>query len=496
MSNKKSKLIIFIILLILTNLIFIPWLKGHMATDSYNIWNLGYKEWTKTNSLIDGRFFTAITTLIMNYFNVPIGAYIVIMLELAIIISCVCVLILIETIKKFKEPKSIYSEILLIIACYYTIFNFMYIENLYFLESGIMALSILFYILSARMLVQKNRFWSIKSFVFMLIALMCYQGTISMFFLTVLVFTMCKETKSKTIIKNFFQAIIIAMIGIFINQLEIKLIEHIYQIKQNRDINFSIIVNNILFILENYWIVLKNVGYYLPKYTYVIMLCVAEMLFIFKFAIQNKQKQDSKNVAGALQTLSIIIIGIGAGFIVSIMNTSGFWFGRIRYSIGALIGFLWIFIWVKTDFAQNKSIYNIILAVCLIAYGIINSANYVCVMLEHNKVNNLDRETTLNLNEHVITYEEEEKIKVTKIAVVVEYENTSMAFYPKTKYVGSIIMPSAIKTRWSAAGCYNYYSNSKLETYEPTKEEKNVFLSNKKFYQCINDTLYISAYMY
>lgn len=497
MSNRKKNLILFVILIIITNLIFIPWLSGHMATDSYNIWNLGYKEWTKTNSLIDGRFLVAITTLIMDYFNVPINIYILIMLEIAIIVSCVSVLLLFQTIKNIKAPKGLYSQILLIIACYYTIFHFMYIENLYFLECGIMALSILLYILSAKTLIEKNRLWIIKSFAFLCISLMCYQGTISMFFLTVLVLAICKDSKLKVIIIDILQALIIALICIAISQLEIKAVEHICQIRQNRGINFYIIGSNISVIFNNLTRVLENVGYCLPKYAYICILSITEVLLIIKIVMQNKQKPDNKNAIAVLQTLAIIVVGIGAGFIVSVMNTSAFWSGRIRYSIGALIGFLWIFMWVKTDFAQNKNVYNVILAVCLIAYGVMNSINYVCIMVEQNKVNVLDKETTLEVKQQVLDYEKKQNIKIKKVAIIVSYgDNTSRAFYPNIKYSGSIMMPSAIKTKWSAAGCYNYYSNSNLDTYEPSKEEKTEFLISREFCKCINDTLYISAYMY
>ena len=44
MNSKKKNLLIFAILFLITNLIFLPWLvKGHMSTDSYNIQKGGGK---------------------------------------------------------------------------------------------------------------------------------------------------------------------------------------------------------------------------------------------------------------------------------------------------------------------------------------------------------------------------------------------------------------------------------------------------------------------
>ena len=48
-EQNKMNIIIFIIILIITCIIFIPFLIGHYATDTYNIYNLGYKEFAITN---------------------------------------------------------------------------------------------------------------------------------------------------------------------------------------------------------------------------------------------------------------------------------------------------------------------------------------------------------------------------------------------------------------------------------------------------------------
>ena len=40
-EQNKMNIIIFIIILIITCIIFIPFLIGHYATDTYNIYNLG-----------------------------------------------------------------------------------------------------------------------------------------------------------------------------------------------------------------------------------------------------------------------------------------------------------------------------------------------------------------------------------------------------------------------------------------------------------------------
>lgn len=496
MSSKKKNLILFVILLILTNLIFLPWLSGHMATDSYNIFNLGYPEWTRTNSLKDARFLVVAYTYMMDYFQIPIHNAVIIMLELSIIISCLAIMILLRAIEQYKKPSNLWSEILLLIACYYTVYHFMYIENIYYMECGVMALSLVFYILAAKWITEKRKLWYIKSFLFLLLALMSYQGTISMFFITLLVLSMCKKNSPKEIVKDMLEGIGISLLAIFANQLEIKIVEQIYQVQQTRGINFSVIGNNIAFIISNFMRVLKNVGYYLPEYCYLAILTITELLMMVKLIKQNKEKQNRKNGDIIIEQIAIIVIGIGAGFIVSIMNASGFWSGRIRFSVGALIGFLWIHLWVKTDFAESKKKFDILLIAILILYGLMNTINYITIMINNNQVNQFDKETVFAMKQEVENYEIENDIKVTKVAIIIDESGTDKAFYSELGNKGSMVMCSAIRTQWSAAGCYNYYTGDKLETYQPTTQEEKNFLEQQVPYLCMEDTLYIAVYMY
>lgn len=497
MNSKKKNIIIFIILFTFTNLIFLPWLiKGHMSTDSYNIANIGYQEYNKNFSIIDGRFIVAIGTTLMDLLNVPIQIYTRIILEIALFISCIAIIVLKKTIEKWKKPKNNWSEIVLTIASYYTIFNFLYIENLDFIECGAMSLSILLFILAARNVVEKKQLWGVKALLFLFIGLMCYQGTISMFVITLLVFSMCKGNSVKQIVKDFLQGMILVLGGILINQLSIKVVEQSYHLKQGRDINLSAMGNNIIYILSKIFLALKYTGHLIPQFSFLIILSITEVLIMFKIVRQNRKKADKQNVRIFLEQFAIIGVGVIAGFLVSVINIAAFWSGRIRFSIGAVIGFLWIHLWVKTDFSDKKEWINTLLTICLITYGFMNSLHYVSAIIDHNKLNELDKEKVLTMQADVIQYEEDTKLKVTKIAIIVKKNETTKSFYSHLRPYGNIMMASGIKTQWAAAGCYNYYTNSKLDIYEPAETEIQEFLEQKEEYLCIDDILYITTYMH
>lgn len=497
MNSKKKNILIFVILFLITNFIFLPWLiNGHMSTDSYNISNIGYQEYNKNFSLLDGRFIVALGTTLMDILDIPIAIYTSIILEIALLLSCISVMMLKNIIEKWKKPKTILGEIVLIVASYYTIFHFLYIENLHFIECGAMSLSLSLYILAARQIVEKDRFWMLKTFIQLCIGLICYQGTISMFVLSLLVFSICKGNSVKQIVKDFFYGMLIALAGILVNQLSIKIVERVLELQQGRDINLTTIGNNVTYNFSKIFIVLKNTGYLIPQYSFLITLGITELIMIVKVVKQNKEKQENKNVNIILEQFAIISVGIAAGFIVSVLNTSGFWAGRARFSIGALIGFLWIHLWVKTNLTEKREWINTLLIVGLLIYGLMNSLHYITAVIDHNKLNELVKEEVMVMQKDVLQYEEEKQVDVTKIAIVVKNGKTTKSFYPQLRCYGNIMMSSGIKTQWSAAGCYNYYTNSKLNMYEPTEIEKQEYLEQNKEYLCMGDTLYITTYMH
>lgn len=496
LKKNKKYIFLFLILLILTNIIFIPFLKGHMATDLFNIFNKGYEKYTIENSLLDGRIFAGLITEIMDHLQIPIVVYSSIILEIAIIISCVTIMILAKIIKDIKKPKNLLSEVILYIAIYYTIFNVLYIENMYYIEAGVMAISLLFYILAAKILVEQKKGYLIKAFFILCLGIMSYQGTISMFFLSTLVFSMCLGKNYKEIIKIMLKAIGIAISGVCINNIQIKMIEEIYQIKQERGLDSSNIIENIECILMNAINIIKVTGGYFPKYTYIIIIAIIESCIFIKVKKQNDQKPDKRNQIILFEQIAIILLGILFSYSISIINTTSFFSGRIRFSMGALVGFMWIHLWVKTDFAEKNYLMNRILVVILILYGLINTANYSIIMLEHKEVNRMDEQAVLQLKQKVEQYERKNQIKVTKIAVVLKKGQTEKAYY-KELYYKNFIMHSAMKTEWSIIGCYNYYTGEKLKEYKPSEEEKSEYLAkNQEDYLCIGDILYITAYMY
>ena len=153
--KKKQKIILALGVFLLAIIMYWNWLTVHYATDTYNIINMGYKEYAISHSLIDGRVLNCIITLLADALHLPIEAFVTITLLIALIISTASVIKLKNILLEGKEV-SFKKELLLTFVSFLVIFNFMHIELMYFIEAAVMALSIFFQIYAADYIVNKR----------------------------------------------------------------------------------------------------------------------------------------------------------------------------------------------------------------------------------------------------------------------------------------------------------------------------------------------------
>lgn len=484
--KTKKEIITYLTLFIITCIIFIPFLTGHYATDSYNIANIGYEEYAIKWSLKDGRILMCLIGLIASKINISIETFTFITLFIALIISNITVNFLIKVIKKYKQPQNIIQEIILITICYITIFNFTYLENMYFAESIVMSLALLLFTISANILVEKNKNYIIKSLILNIIGIMCYQGTIGMLFAFVTLFTILKNKNNvKQIIIDIIKSGILALIAILINMITVKIVGNIINIEQTRLNEPSNIFNNIKTIIFTLPIILQETCNLFPKNLLIIFTIFLTFVIII-YVYKNKEKNSI-----IYKYLAIILMAIASGSVVYVLTLSSFYTGRLRNSIGALIGIIFILLYVETNLFEKKEKLSIATYLILISFTIINIFNYENIMLQHKKVNNIEQVQAKEIDEYINKYENDTGTQVTKIIKVPQ----------KTKYEENEndITRNALKTDWTVDGVINFYTKRDLQTLELTKEQAIYYYKNhdkEKEYQCIDDIFYINVYVF
>lgn len=488
---NKRNIITFTIIFIITCIIFIPFLVGHYATDTYNIANIGYKEYAIKWSLKDGRVFMALIALLANVINLPIEGYTFITLFIALIISNISVITLKNIIEKYKKTENTVQDITITIMSYITIFNFMYLENMYFVESIAMAISVLLFMISANIIVEKNRNYIIKSLMLTILGVLCYQGTIGMIFAFIMLFTILKnQNNAKQILIDLIKCGVIALIAVFINIIVVKIVGNCLNIKQNRLGKSSNILNNIKRIIITLPYILKSTCNLFPKNMFLIFLSILTIILV----IYHKRYSEEKDCI-LYKYILIITMAIAASCITYILTLTSFYTGRLRNSLGALIGMIFIFLFVETSIfekdAKAKAL-KVSTYIILIFFVLANIINYEYIMLKHRSVNMIEKQQAQEIGEYIKQYERDTGINVTKIIKL----PPANIIYGEDE---NDITRNALKTNWAVDGVINFYTKKNLETVNLTEENAKKYKengNNQLEYQCIEDVFYIKIYCF
>lgn len=482
---KKDAIVCFI-LIAFTCLIFFPFLQGHYMSDTYNIMEQGLEHFSITNSFTDGRILTGLLNLIILKLNIPIMVYVIGSLFFAIAFSCVVVVILKNVILQFREAQNKWIELLIIMICYFTIFNFMYLENFYFLECIVMAFSILMYTIGAKILIEKKSCYFIKSTISVIIGMLAYQGTIGFFLALVFFFSILKnKNKAFEILKDILLSGLLVVIAGMVDLASIKLLTNYFHTAQNRLSND--IFKNILYILANIKTTLINTCGIFPKNWLLIFLSITVVMAIIAI-IEKYKKESSKQI---IFWFILIAFVIASSFASSVLSTSSFPTPRMRFSLGALMGILWLYLYVTTDIFHKKNMVTILAIGLITIYGGCNLYQYITIIEQCKQMNEVEVQECQRIDEYIKNYEQETGIQVTKLARVLTFEHKENLYLPNNP---NVTVCNATKCWWSAKGVIYFYTGKTLEYTNATKEGIAILEESGQEWECIDDTFYIFIY--
>lgn len=485
----KKDIISFIIIFIIACITLIGFFPMHYATDTYNIINIGYEEYMMNNSLKDGRIVMAILVFIANAFNMPIEIWIPILLVLAVIISCISVIILRNTILSYKPAKNKWVEVIVLLISYCTIFNFMYLENLYFAECAVMALSVLAYMLSAKNIVKRHH---LKAILWAMLGIVSYQGTIGTIAVIALIFTFLENTGKekfvKYIILDIIKTIVLMLAVAVMELLLIKGICAVTGMTGDRTQGVSSIINNLKYVFSNFVRVIVNTAGMLNDGSFITLLTIVSVSATILFIIYSE-----KPIENLIELILIIIVSIASSFIASAMSLSGFNSARIRFTIGALIGVLFILMYCKSRLFEKTNAFEIIFSFLVISYTLVNMYTYFSITMQHKRTNEFEKIEAEKIENVIEEYENENNIVVDKICIIKKSQNNYKLESSKNSCVPTYI---ATRCEWGIKGALQYYEDRKLTQTEIKYSENQEFELSGKQYKCIEDTLYINVSIY
>lgn len=481
----KSKYFVFIITTILSIIMFWQF-YNHMAIDTYRIATGGYYNYAMQFSFDDGRIFNGLIYLIFSIFNLSIYSYVNITLTLAIIVSCFTIIKLKEIIEKYKKINNIYQKIILYIISFVTIFNFMYLDCLYFADCFSMALSILLYLISADIIVENKKLALLKGILISIVGTLMYQASICMLITFLALFSVIKNGSNyKKICIDFLKAFAVIFTSAIFDYVLMK----IFNFNTNR-VDFDII-NNIANIMYIFPLKLISTDNLFPKNLFIILFNLLSALIILSLV------KDKKENNLLYSTLILIAVTMLSGFGMNIIVSTSFE-ARTKISMGAAIGILYLFIYAKTDFLERKSNKKLIFITALIIYASINVINYEYMIMQNKQLIELDKQTISEIENSIDNYEKVNNIKVNRI-VKVKYMNQKGKQYYKSTRNKSCYTSSAIRSSAYSADAINFYTNRNYESCQilASSQEAIEYVNlegNYKGYACIGDALYVSVY--
>lgn len=408
MKIKKEKNVIFLILFIITIIACSAFLKPHYTSDTYRIIHDGYEFYSYDKFMKEARPITAILTMIMGIFNIPIEIYIVASFIISIILLNISVVELYEILKGTDKELKYTQKIMLVLISYIIIFNYLTIEHILFLEAAIMSLGILLSILACKIIVSKETYCWLKAVLLLFIGVFCYQGSIAIFPMIILTYYAVKEKINiKEYAKITIKSAIIYGILMLSTVLYSKLIFGGSRIQISAD---SVNITDLFNAFKQIVIYSLNV---IPAFTHIaiVLSTIICLMFIDKSRIKEKIAIIGKYIFIILASVAICIMPtiMGAGLDIE---------PRMSIAYASTIGISIFFLYNCIGKQTKKNILNIILFIITIILFVLTIILYNTLTFQNIQTNKKDAEICKEIENIIVQYEKDTGIKVEYIAAV------------------------------------------------------------------------------
>mgnify|MGYP004585856097 CR=1 FL=1 len=408
--NKRRWFIVvaFFIIIIVTQ----SYIKGFYSYDTIKIYKMGYMQYAKKLFFADGRVFSGIFLLIGNLLNIqPINLYIISCI-LQIIILIITMLYFADSISPICKNK---KKITLYIISFITIFNFTNVDILQYVETSILQLSILMYMMSAKYaIIDKNKK---KMLVTLIIATFLYQGTINVFFMMLIFYGLLRDKKlNKNLIKEEIKILLYAIIPITINYIYVKIYgKFCFTTNRIEKITFQTIFDNFIYSIRSIRKITYENIFTLPKNMYIfLILCLIIYSFILCLIKNKSNEKENTNI----NVFYNIIIMVVASIVISIPVTILFPVqllsicGRMYWPIGAIFGLIYMELYLN-----SKYLHKPMLMILAFIYLITLFTGMYNIYSLNREANNIDKRICKEIQNRIDSYEQENENKIDKIKI-------------------------------------------------------------------------------
>lgn len=469
MKKNKNDIKYFFIILLLSLIICSGFIRMHYTTDTYKIIDEGYDNYAKKWSFKDGRIIMFGLLEICEIINLPIAITNYILTVSAIAISCIAIINIKNIILGLKDTNNTKEELLVLILSYLIVFNFMYIEAIYFLEIIVISLSIWLFVLGTKVIIENKRFYIIKALILVSLGVTAYQGTISFFIAFTFMVLIIKNKKiDSKFIKKIIAVAFITLVALVINIIVVKISSSYVGLKQNR-FNINNIVTNLIYILNNFDNILLETCGILPKYLYITILITEVILSLIYL------KMCSENFTqNYIKLMLIIIITLTACFSVFLATLSSFDCARMYIILGALPSMVLVYLYVNIQDGKNERKF-IILYFGAILWLVLNIVTYILRIEDSRYKNVLEKNYCNNIYNYFI----DNNITLEKACIIPVKYDANMIYFSELKTKNKMTI-NEIRGYESAISGFNINIGCKLEEVKADSELKEKYMIELK----------------
>lgn len=493
---KDKKLYIF---LGITLLFFGMFVKMDFATDTYAVIGNDKAE-ILSNFLRSGRFITAFFFSIFK--ALPIN--VVVVYRISYIVAIISITLSMYKLYKLIENK-IKPDCLSIVISVLLIINPFSIEEMMYIEKGIMTMAILLVVLAVEQFVKwlenKNKKNIIYSLLLMILSMMAYQGVAGLFVIITAVFIIANSKNFKEFIKYTFFSLLIYGVSAIIDLLLIKILA------TSSRVDGGIILSETLQkIGEGSQSMFKTYNI-LPAKAFIIFNIITMVLIVVS-AIKNK------SIKAIIGMVYIVIVDYVFGILPQAMqNSSSIWFvARSTYPFASMLGAIILGYELvmnrkneEDSLSKNtekltsiKELGGVVTIMVISAsFLLLELARFYVIEINHYTVNYLDKEISKEIGREIQEYENQTGNKVTKISI---YKDKNPRYSYDDIFVSGDMNITAFSTDWSDVNAINYYNDFNLEKVENDEEIKQEFLEEdyqswtKEEIKFVDDTIHLCVF--
>ena len=466
--KQKKNIILFMIIMILSLIILCFFVTGYYSIDTYRIWSQGYIDYALKDAYIrDGRLFSALIFVIIGLLNPTILTMYIINIMVAIMILSICVIQIYHLIERYKRIESVKSKIITFMISYTYIFNFLIVDVLKFIDSFVIATSMLLFIIAIKKMIieKKNKLGCLLT----ILGVICYQGTIPVYIATAILITLLENKK---INKEYFKKILPCAISIIIASILSVMIVNIVPMITQMDMTDRITTMNACEnIVRNFMdmnIIVFDSFYMFPPYVWIAMslflICISIIIGIMK-----------KKVEFSINVLFIFMSFMGALLVMSPIQTF-LRATRVALVLGQIISAMLIYIYC-TDFKNEKmNLYQKMIMTVVVVYFIITIISIMKSTYEYKLGDIMDREFSEKIENEIVELEKQ-GIEIHKIGIRYAINDKKNRDYGKLTFEQS----TYLNGKYSVL-LYEYYTGRNLINVQDFTEELE-----KKYFQNPSD---------